>query len=226
MSKFTNVAGCLLLIVLAAGMVPAAPSHSWDLVQAGATLHDADGNTLPGTYTTWDLMATTGTNWAMAEMIAHADSPGTFYNHALGSFGGYRAPDPSLFGSHPDLEFDTYITAPPGEYPDNVSSKTPTDLAFELGLPVVPTKTIDDQTIAINWAVSGGEYFYGPGTHMIARITVRDGFTGSWDLIMWETDTPAPDNRTGIIHGVFPIPEPATFVLLALSGLALLKRQR
>ncbi len=43
---------------------------------------------------------------------------------------------------------------------------------------------------------------------------------------MWETDTPAPDNRTGIIHGVFPFPEPAGVLLLVAGSLALISRRK
>ena len=227
----SRVFSSLLIVSLLAGGALALPSHSWQLVQAGATILDTGGSPEPGTYSTWDLMVTTGTNWAAAQMIAHSDEPGAIYHHAGG---GNTAPQDFIVGLYPDAAYDTYVTAPPGAYPDNVGTQPPADLAAALAVSA-PNIVMNSQDMVIGWAVSSGEALYGPGTHMIARITTRDadgqpgvpGYAGQWDLMLWETGS--GETRTGVLSGVGPIfaPEPATMMVLGLGALAsLLRRHR
>ena len=223
----SRVLSSLLIVSFLAGGALAAPTHSWVLVQEGATL-STSGGTLPGTYSTWDLMVTTGTDFATAQMIAHADVPGTIYHH---DFAGNTAPNSALIGAFPDMAFDTYVTTPPGTFPDAVSQVTPADLAAELGIPN-PGILMTDQDMSIGWAVSSGDALFGPGTHRIARITTKDlegppepGSEGHWDMILWES---GEGGRSEIISGNLPIftPEPATMMVLAFGALAGLLRRR
>ncbi len=225
----SRVLSSLLIVSFLASGALAAPTHSWVLVQEGLTLSsDAAQTPLAGTYSSWDLMVTTGTDFATAQIIAHTDTPGTIFHH---SFGSNTAPNSALVGSFPHLEFDTYVTTPPGTYPDHVSQVSPADLAAELGIPD-PGTLMTDTDMSIGWAVSSGDYLYGPGTHRIARITTKDlagpsepGSEGHWDMILWES---GEGGRSEIISGNLPIfaPEPVTMMVLALGSLAGLLRRR
>lgn len=217
----------LLIVSMVAGVALATPTVEWQLVRAGATV-SADGiSPLPGTYSTYDLMVTTGTNFAAGNMFIEANEAGGIFKHNLGDF---TPVNPGFFGIYPDLEYDTYVTAPDvdGAWPYPVGTISPGDLAAALGVPN-PGISMDNQNVYVGWAVSSGDDLTGPGTWAVARVTTRDGDLGHWDMMIWETDDGQTPNKTAVISGnlpVFDIPEPTTMLVLGLGIVAAVIRRR
>ena len=174
---------------------------------------DPEGNTPEG-YTSWDLMFEVGTNLDRMELIVETDSAGDIYQHIAGN--GYFEPNPYwIENGFPEVEFDTYVTAGAWDYPAPVTALTGA-VTIEPG----SSLTFDDQDLNIQWFVDGGQDS-GPGTFQVARLTVRDGATGSWRFMGFE------DGGDGqYFEGSLPIPEPATVGLLLMGGLAMIRRRR
>ena len=234
-----KILASLLVVGLLAGSASAMITAEWVPVVPGAG-YPAGG------YETWDLMVTTGTNVAAAQMHLVPDTSGTIYQHA---FGGNTGPNPALIVLFPELAYDTYVTMPPaGDIPDTVATQTIVDIAAALAIPVPPTPypvgsetdpdgagplppvpnppPFDIDQWSIGWAVNDGSNLYGPGTHQIARVTILSNATGNLWFFVKGTDEEAAG--TGLIHLTLPgfVPEPATLLVLALGGLASLIRRR
>ena len=135
----------------------------------------ADQTGVPAGYTTYEFYATTDTNLAAFEMILEASKEGGIYQHAGGN--GYYEPNPFLVASYPELEFDTYVTMGAWPYPSPVN-------AIGGAVDILPGSvlTFDDTTLNITWAISSGSYLSGPGTFLIARVTLANDSAASWIL--------------------------------------------
>ena len=157
----------------------------------------ADQTGVPAGYTTYDFYAVTGTDLAAFEMILEASKEGGIYQHAGGN--GYYEPNPFLVASYPELEFDTYVTMGAWPYP------SPTN-AIGGAVDILPGSvlTFDDTTLNITWAISGGGYLSGPGTFLIARVTLANDSAASWILRGQQTGDEFPAVLTNgeiFMHG-------------------------
>ena len=233
MGKFATVAECLLVIGLLAGSASAVISAQWVLVDPGSDPYPAGG------YVTWDLMVTTGTNVAAAQIHLVPDVPGSIYQDPAG--GNIQTTSDFLRGFSPTVDYDTYVTMPPDlDDPDRVSTQTIVDIAGALAIPTPPVPypvgavggdplgplppPFDVDQWSIGWTVSSGEYFSGPGTHRIMRLTILEGTTGDMWFFVKGTDDEAAG--TGLIHMGGNIPEPASLLLLLAGGVAMMSRRK
>ena len=123
---------------------------------------------------------------------------GNVYNHFAGSD---APPMAALFPSFPALEFDSYVDMP---------TTPPTILAGTLA----SGTTIDYGDLADNGAQTGA---------VVARITLTDPGTGLATLTVTENVGGAPVQTRWVD---IVLPEPATMSLLAMGGLAVLRRRR
>ena len=135
----------------------------------------ADQSGVPAGYTTYEFYATTETNLAAFEMILQASEPGSIYQHAFGN--GYVEPNPALIAVAPELEFDTYVTLGAWPYPSPTNVVGP---AVDIDENAV--LSFDDTTLNITWAISDGSYLSGPGTFLIARVTLANDASATWTL--------------------------------------------
>ncbi len=217
-----KILASLLVVGLLAGSASAVVTAQWVSVDPGG-----DPDYPAGGYETWDLMVTTGTNAAAAQMHLVPDTSNTIYQHVYGT---NISPGLNLLAAFPEMAYDTFVTMPPaGDEPDTVSVQTIVDIAAALAIVPVPGTPIPgthNDTWSIGWAVNDGSNLFGPGTHQLARVTILSGTTGNLWCFVKGTDNEAAG--TGLIHLTLPgfIPEPATLLVLVLGGLAGLIRRR
>ncbi len=159
-------------------------------------------------YVTQDIVITTDSDWLGAQMIVATDAPGMIYQDPLG---GLTSPSPAFFSIAPSLEFDTYVSN--GVVGDLVSVTG----AVDLGGP--PTVVDTDQDLSVAWFTTATDDI---GTLALARVTLQKTATGTWAFLA--TADPAEGPRVQASGPI--IPEPATLSLLALGGLAAIRRRR
>jgi hypothetical protein len=168
----------------------------------------------------WSLVATTDGNWASAGMEAILPAGNTFYNPALG--GNFR-PNPAIVAAFPNIEFDTYVSAPA----DTGTGGAPAVLGF---FPEAPG-TGDFGGTSGRFSVSWGDLVEdAPGTYQIARLTFPIGVIPNVRNLDPDPNQVNP-SRTSQVNPasdvVIPdIPEPASLGLVAAAGLLGLRRRR
>ena len=168
---------------------------------------------------TWDLQVTvTG---ADAWTVAGGPAVGTpWINVAGGTFFQSSAndadpPDPDFFAYVPDSEFTSFYTTHLG-YPNSA------DQGVGPGFASGPDDTATTLNADWFWTPDDNDY---PGTYTIARFSIIEDTPGV-------VATGTIDMQIGSRElGVFPYqavvytPEPGSLVLLALGGLALIRRR-
>jgi hypothetical protein len=109
----------------------------------------------PGVWDTYDIVAYVdpGSDWTSQEAFAATD--GVFYEHPLGT----DAPQPTLWGVFPELEFDCFYAVPPD---------------FGATVRTIGDLIADPYYRYATWFKSG---YAGQGTYVVARYTVSHG---SW----------------------------------------------
>ena len=112
-------------------------------------------------YRTFDLQVTTDEDWSFGSLLIELNQ-GSIYQDDAGTD---LSPNPTLFGSYPTLEYDTYITA-------NGHSLSVLDGAREIG---GDDLQFDTQQIDITWFDLAKD---DTGTFVIARVTVTDDASG------------------------------------------------
>jgi len=132
-------------------------------------------------YVTQDVkLYTSDDDWLSTQLILTVGS-GDIYQDPVGS---NVPPNPALFTASPSLEFDTYVDAGEG-YGSPPSTGSPVDLyGGEC------TQVFSDETLQISWYTSTGGQ---TGTRTIARITLDDAASGTWELVA--TESPGGGNR-------------------------------
>ena len=155
----------------------------------------------------YDLLATSDGDLISINLTVTADGGGGIYNHAMeGSPGDAGPPDPAWVTMFAGLAYDTYVNMP----------GTTLLLLGTLHDPVPASIQYGDLT-------SVGDPEHGPQTDFqIARITLTDPGTGLANVLITENleGVDVPYDLDVVL------PEPATLSLLALGGLAVLRRRR
>ena len=181
------------------------------------------GDPVLGTSACWDLQVTTTGDLLGMQILSVS---GTLYNHVVNDPPAANSdlpPNPFLLPAYPALAYDSYVNLPtttilpvPG---------TITILAGTLGTTTAPSVLPMDYVDVTN---------DGPQTNfVVARLTLTSG--GPLLPSFTQTVTPGAPlvvnvqedvGGTPVITTWYNVPEPATMSLLALGGLAVLRRRR
>ncbi len=108
------------------------------------------------TYNVYDVVAITNSDWTNAKLVTELTA-GSLYQSPLGND---VEPNPAIVAVYPDLEWDTYVTVP-GGYPRSAGFAGET--------------TINTEVIDASWFDSADT---GPGTFVVARLTLSDDAAG------------------------------------------------
>jgi hypothetical protein len=131
---------------------------------------------------------------------------GVFYQDALGA----NPPNPDVFPSFPDAEYDSYYTSP-GDYPNTTYSGAVVGIASTADTPTqLDTDWFDTATVE------------NPPGHTAQFVIAQFTILGEHDLLGIGSDVYAARNSGGVLFTLI-IPEPGSLALLGLVGLALFR---
>jgi len=192
-----------MLLILAAG----ASAHA-TIVADFSKIADV---TISGTdYNVWEMRVTTTTSWAAADLTIFL-SQGSMYQDPFG--GDYIPPSAATVSAHPNAAYDTYLRT----YDPNVAA-----------FPTIAS-TLTANTLDAGW-FDPPPLDSGPGTHVIAQITLSDNATGTVSGIVTQAGsdedrfdgTAGNPQRFSIINGGFgdttPIPLAGDYDASGLVG--------
>ena len=134
----------------------------------------------------------------------------TFYQKGV-----QNPPDPNVFVTNPDKEYDSYF-ASPQSWPNSTSGGTPSFAAGPIW--TATTVTCDWMDTAVG----------GDGDQYLASLTIipDSGHETDWTgTVSGEYTTVSGGGNASPFSFDLPIPEPASLALLALGSLALIRRR-
>jgi len=152
-----------------------------------AEVQAVDNSALLTGYVTQDIVIQTDTDWLSTQMVVTLTA-GTVYQNA---HGGVTSPDPSLFGTYPALQFDTYVSN--GVLGESVGTLSAVDLD-----PGQPLK-FDASGLSVLWFTMASD---DTGTLHLARVTLSNTATGTWQFRASADAGPQVDLTGTIANGV------------------------
>jgi hypothetical protein len=161
----------------------------------------------------WDIQVTT-TGDLLGMQIVSLTGTGTLYNNVINDppSNSDLKPNPLFFPIYPALEFDSYIdmpttaASPPGTITILAGTLGTTTTAAVLPMDYVDTTNDGAQT-----------------NFVVARLTL---LSAAGNEVLTIKSQENVGGNPEIVQHVVPLPEPATMSLLALGGLAVLRRRR
>ena len=180
---------------------------TFEVVDAG--IHqdaiDDDGALAPPT-TSWDVLVTSDDDIVGFNITAIIPDGGGLYQHPQGLAGDLGAPDPFYFQFVPALEFDSYVVMPGAINP-------------------LEGDDLGDLPMAYGDLTEEGDPEHGAQTDFqMARLTLLSPSGTGWLHLTSIENDGSPEGE--LVDHVIELPEPATMSLLALGGLAALRRRR
>lgn len=158
-------------------------------------------------------------HWFAAGIRAFLSPGHSFYQVPAARGGGNMHPDPSLFATFPELEFDTYVSSArnqAGQNPPSLLGGFPEGDPTSFGGANDPIPGI----FSVSWGDAFATSGPGPGTYEIVRWTIPQtaGMDFHWQSYTAQT---APDHYVSVGW-----PEPASLAWITGGGLLLLRRGR
>ena len=165
-----------------------------------------------------DVVVTTDSDWMRAVLVVTPDDPAKVYQDG---YGGIVSPLPAFFPAFPALEYDTYVSNGVVGEPVSVLA------AASVGRTVLEFTT-DSDPVGDELAV---EYYTtdidDTGALSLARVTLSNTTSGTWFFLATASPAGGPMvvAEGPIVDGEM-VPEPMTLSLLAIGGLALIRRKK
>ena len=165
-----------------------------------------------------DVVVTTDSDWMRAVLVVTPDDPSKVYQDV---YGGVTSPMPSLFTPFPALEYDTYVSN--GVVGEAVSVLA----AASVGRSVLEFTTDTDpdtDELAVEYYTTETDNI---GELSLARVTLSNTTSGTWFFLATASPAGGPMvvAEGPIVDGEM-VPEPMTLSLLAIGGLALIRRKK
>lgn len=191
-------------------------------------LLDYLGVTIAGTHVANEITVTTSSDWLSAQLYVNPTTDGDLFQYPFDPYDVSPAsPSQGLIdtGAPPfvppltGIEYDCYIS-------DGTMGSTVTIAGGAVDIGGGTAFTFDDDLLDIAWGTNATTDI---GTLRLAMVTLPNNATGTWSF-QATADPPEVGPKVIVLGGSIVdgklIPEPATMGLLAIGGLALLRRRR
>ena len=177
-----------------------------------------------GDFVSNDIAITTTGTWSQMQLITHGLADGDVYQH---NFGGEAPPNPALVASFADLAFDTFLAN--GTLVDAPATNGILAIGGAVNLGGSAGKQFGTHNLNVTWGPALGQNPTDIVNWLAARITLADTANGTFKLLSSDTSDGKGmqiiDNGL-IVNGAMMVPEPSTFLMLAVGSLGLLLLRR